>query len=112
MTPSYFTVLTETDQFQTARDCVTSTGVLLLDPDMKTKEAIVSMGTLWGSAKLATLDGYYTELSDEGNLLSLMPTQDEPEPSTLLASLAKGGLTYRMTSSTKPNYNEKAERNS
>ena len=57
---------------------------------MEARTTISYMGTPWKAWTLATLDGYYTELSDHENVLATLPTEVETEPSTLIATLSKG----------------------
>jgi len=56
------TVLNEMTMHDAGTD--TKTGVTLVDADMGQKEIVAQMNSLYGSAKLATLDSYYIELTD------------------------------------------------
>ena len=58
--------------------------------DVNNQKIIAKCGMIWGADKIATLGGLCTELCDEDNVLATQPTEEEPEPSTIIATLSKG----------------------
>ena len=57
--------------------------------NFNTSKLIAKCGVIWGIDKLATLGGFCAELSDSNNMLGTQPTEEEPEPSTIIAVLSK-----------------------
>ena len=58
--------------------------------ELKSKQDIGAvMGSIYNCWMLAGLGGLFTELTDQSNILGTEPTEEEPEPSTLIATFHK-----------------------